>query len=359
MGLPKNASEEDIRKKYRELARKYHPDVNPGDQQAAERFKELSAAFEILNDPQSRREYDAFGTTRGQSPFAQGRPFTSAFEDMFHQFFHEQRRQVKKGENITVHVNVSLKQVFTGDEIDVIFDRRSVCDKCNGVGGKLVTCTHCNGTGSKVIQGRMMTVKASCHSCNGSGNIVDKSCPDCDGGYSKPVEHKIKFSIFPGVENGMRFIQHGLGEPSPTSEGVSGDLYIIVLVDADDFFQRQQDGHILVNWFLTYKELIFGTEIDVPTIEGTTVKVKIPEGTQPGKKFRLKQMGLPIFNPGSNIYHRGDQYINIMLNIPSHFDDNHKDVVHKLHSLEVENLNILRETTIKNIGEKYGKFEKQ
>ncbi len=358
MGLPRTASEDDIRKKYRELALQYHPDRNAGDAQAAEKFKEISAAFEILNDRQSRHEYDTFGTTRRNSPFPQGKPFTSAFEDMFHQFFNEQRRSVQKGENINVQIKATLRQVFYGDEIEVVFNRRKTCSKCGGIGGEAVTCPHCNGAGARVIHGRMMTVKASCHSCNGTGKVVDKSCAECDGGYSTPEEQKIKFTIFPGVENGMRFVQHGLGEPPTSPDGIPGDLSIVVFVETDDFFQRQPDGHIIVNWPLTYKELITGTEVDVPTIDGSSVRVKIPAGTQPGKKFRLKEMGLPIFNPGGNIYQRGDQFINVLLNMPSLKED-HQNIIEKLHNFEIDELETSRNSIIKNIGEKYGRSEKQ
>ena len=355
MGLDKTASQDDVKKKYRELARKFHPDVNPNDQDSAIKFKEISAAFEVLNDPQSRREYDTFGTVRTGSPFAQGRPFTSPFEDMFNQFFKEQRRHVRKGDNITVQVVVDLKQILTGDEIEVKFKRRDLCKKCTGSGGTTQTCSHCEGSGKKFIQGRLMTVQAVCHFCSGTGKVIDKNCPECDGGYTSSHDEKINFSLYPGTENGMRFVQHGLGEPSVHSDGVPGDLFMVVVVKKDEFFERQDEGNLFINWPLSYKEIIFGTEIEVPTIEGSKVFVKVPAGTQPGKKIRLKNLGLPIFNPGGNIYQRGDQYINIILNIPNDLDDQYKDIVDKLNFLESEKLNVIRKINLEKIGEKYGK----
>jgi molecular chaperone DnaJ len=356
MGLPRNASDEDIRKRYRELARQYHPDVNPGNQEAVEKFKEISMAFEVLSDSNARSEYDMFGGTRRGGPFAQGKPFSSAFEDMFSSFFGEQRRQIRKGENIVVEVPVTFQQILKGDEIDVKFNRRSLCNQCKGLGGNETTCSHCNGTGAKVIFGRAMTVKTSCHACNATGKIIGDTCTHCNAGYCGHNEETTRFPVMPGVEHGMRFIQKGLGEPCAHPDGISGDLILIINTPNVTFFERQPRGDVLVNWPLSYSELVLGTEIEVPTLEGRAL-VKIPPGTVPETKFRLKQMGFPIFDPRNTIYQRGDQYVNVKLDLPQVVEEDYKHIFEKLSDLEKNRLLNIRKEIIDQLGEQHGKSQ--
>ena len=359
MGVPKNASDDDIKKAYRNLARKYHPDLNPNDQEAADKFKEAAAAFEVLGNPQTRSEYDAFGSVGGGNrPFGRNAPFTSAFEDMFNQVFGEQQRAIQKGQNIVVELPVTFQQIFTGADLEVKFFRRSVCEKCNGAGGKHTQCNHCNGTGAKIIHGRAMTVKASCHACNGSGKIVGEACDSCEGGYTQPKENIIQFKVYKGVENGMRFIQKGLGEPSLHPEGTSGDLLIALKVENSDVFERQPSGDLVVVWPVGYGELVAGVELQVPTIEGY-VKLKIPPGTQPGTRLRLKQMGLPIFNPSSTIYQRGDQYVLIKLQMPEDIDDKYNKIIKKLAVCEEKYLSNIRKEINKKLGENHGRNQEK
>ncbi len=354
MGLQRNASDEEIKRRYRELARQYHPDVNPGNQEAVEKFKEISMAFEVLGDSNSRSEYDMFGSTRQGSPFGRGKPFTSPFEDMFSQFFGEQRRQIIKGEDIIVEVPVTIQQVLKGGEIEVKFNRRNLCTHCKGLGGSEFVCSHCNGTGAKVIFGRAMTVKTSCHACNATGKVIGDACTHCSGGYADSNEESIKFPVVPGVEHGMRFVQKGLGEPSAHPNGISGDLFLIISIKPIEFFERQPRGDIFVNWPLGYSELVLGTEIEVPTLEGTAL-IKVPPGTPPDTKFRLKELGFPIFSPRGTIYKRGDQYVNIKLDMPKNLEDQHKLVFETLSNFEKDRLSIVRKEIIERLGEQNGK----
>lgn len=342
MGVSKNASDQDIKKAYRELARKFHPDVNPNDLEATEKFKEVSAAFEVLSNPQSRSEYDTFGTVGNRSG---SKPFTSVFDDIFSQFFGEQQRAKTKGQNIIVELSVTLQQVLKGDEVKISFQRRSVCEKCQGKGGTLNTCPHCGGVGSKIIRGRGMTVKTSCHACNGSGNIVGQNCEYCEGGYTAPTTHTIDFQVFKGVENGMRFIQKSMGEPSLHDNGIPGDLCIVLNVEQSKLFDRQPMGDLFLNWTISYSELVLGTEIEIPTIEGFA-KLKIPAGTQPETRFRLKEMGLPIFNQNDTIYQRGDHYVVLKLEVPKNINDDHKILFQKLFEIEKNDIEKIRKNII-------------
>jgi len=349
LNLKKNCSMEEIKQSYRTLARKYHPDINKEDPDAAEKFKEVSAAFEVLSDSDKRKEYDTFGTVSNNPFNSKGKPFTSVFEDMFSQFFREQKNVIK-GKDITVEYNATIDQVIKGDEVDIFFNRGSICNECDGLGGSKKECFHCNGTGVKLIRGQAMSVRTTCHACNGLGFSIEDHCHYCSEGYRDPKECNVKFKIWPGVENKMRFIKKGLGEPSADPEGVAGDLYIIVNVKIDYFFERFPKGDVVINWPCSYSELILGAELDIPTLEGR-VNLKMPPKTKPGTKFRLKELGFPIFNPKSTIYQRGDQYVNVVLNIPDEIDEGCINLIKKLYKKDNLNLVKIREKFFKKLGE--------
>lgn len=346
LNLTKNCSIEEIKQSYRTLARKYHPDINKDDPDAAEKFKEVSSAFEILSDQNKRKEYDTFGTVSNNPFNSRSKPFSSVFEDMFDQFFREQRNTIK-GKDITVDYDATINQIIKGDEVDIVFYRRSICDECNGLGGSKKECGYCNGTGARIIRGQAMSVKTTCHACSGLGFAIEDHCQKCSEGYRDPKEQTIKFKIWPGVENKMRFVKKGLGEPSADPEGIAGDLYIIVNVKLDCFFERLPKGDIIINWPCSYSELVLGAELDIPTLEGV-VSLKMPPKTKPGTKFRLKELGLPIFNPKSTIYHRGDQYVNIVLNIPDEMNEGYINLIKKLNKKDNLNLIKIRENFLKN-----------
>jgi molecular chaperone DnaJ len=353
LGLEKNASDEDIRKAYRDLAKKYHPDLNPNDPDSAENFKQVSRAFEILSNKNSRFNYDNYGSIEGNDFFERGKPFTSAFEDMFAQFFNNRPQQVSKGEDVFLEANITLNQVLNGGDIDLLYYRKNICDKCNGFGGERIKCKHCNGTGARVIQGRAMTVRTSCQACGGTGSAVGEPCSNCEGGYTNAEEQKIKFKIFPGVDNRMRFVQKGLGNPPVDSDGVFGDLFISINVQKHEYFERLPKGDVLINWPVGYSELVLGTQIEVPTLEGRAAVV-IPPKSKPNQKMRLKNLGLPIFNTSDTIYQRGDQYVNLTLHTPNDLGDKEKEIFTKLMELENSCLNTNRQEIFKKIGEKNG-----
>lgn len=347
LGLKRDATQDEIRKAYRSLAIKFHPDKNPGDNTCTDKFKEVSDAYEILGNPQAKAQFDTYGKTGSVN---QGKPFTSVFDDMFSQLFSERRRATQRGEHIVVEVPVTLKQVLTGEEIQVSFVRRSICKSCQGFGGSLKTCNHCEGTGAKIIYGKAATVRTSCHACNGAGKMIGEPCVECDGGFSESLNDSIKFAMPPGVENGMRFSQKGLGHPSTHPQGIPGDLYLIIKVLPHDPFERTEGGNLHLKLPFSYTELVFGCELEVPTLEGI-VKIKIPPGTQPAAKFRLKEMGLPVFNGSQSIYGRGDQYIHVKLQVPTELSDRQKELFEELATLEQPQTLTARELLIEKLGE--------
>lgn len=356
--VSKDASEDEIKKNYRKLARQYHPDRNPGDTEADAKFKEVQEAYDILSDKNKRSEYDQFGAVRsrssaGQSPFRQGKPFTSVFNDFFADHFNQQQT-ISVGEHIQVVAEVTLEQLCEDTEIDLTFDRHTICATCNGAGGTQTACPHCNGTGMRVIAGRNATVQMSCQACGASGHIKSNDCQGCQGtGYADSVTETIKFKVPAGSEHGMKFVQAGKGEPCADPNGRPGNLYIFVNVQPNDFFKRMNQN-IVIEVPVSYTQLIFGDSIDVPTVDGKIVNFVLPAGSQLDSKFRLSKMGMPVFNNGGPTYDRGDQFIILRLEIPLNLDDGYKEALENVAKHEKIQLTPKRKAFIKRLGDNHG-----
>lgn len=335
LGVQKSASQDDIRKAWRRLARKYHPDMNPGDDEATEKFKEVTAAYEILDDPQKRAEYDRFGTT-GRSTRSNPRPrtgaYSSAFDDFFGDVFGKKSRK-RKGEDVVIQCVVDLNDVLNGKKQMMEYSRKIICQDCNGKGGVTAKCKECEGRGVRMIYGQNMNVQISCDKCGGSGESISETCEKCNGyGICGHERVDYEFEIPKGVESGMRFSFSGLGHPCP--DGDDGNLYIIVAVKEHDVFTRLRDGGLLCEVPASYTQLVLGDEIEIPTIDDEVlVTFKIPPGTQPNTKFRFKGKGLPKFNNTNTIY-RGDQFVQVKLVIPTIVEGRYKELIEELAALE-------------------------
>jgi molecular chaperone DnaJ len=365
LGVAKTATAEDITKAYRKLARQYHPDRNPGDDTAVEKFKEVQAAYEMLSDPDKRAEYDRYGTagprrpqSHGpQNPFRRGKPFSSIFDDFFGGGFRQRQptQPDDSGDHISVVTEVTLEQVFSGAEIEVPVTRHKVCQSCDGVGGIEEECEHCNGTGLRTIVGENMTVQTNCAACDSTGKVKKTVCGACQGtGYSDPETEIVKFKVPAGVEHGMRFVQPGKGEPCNDKNGRPGNLYITVAVKDHDLFKRGAGGSILIELPVSFTQLVFGDTIEVPTVGGKRLNFTLPAGTQAGAKFRLSDMGLPIFNNGGPTYEWGDQLVQVKLEVPTAVDDRYKDVLRQLADLERESPLPLKKAFLSKLGENDG-----
>jgi molecular chaperone DnaJ len=332
-----DATAEDIKKAYRQLARQYHPDRNPGDHEAEAKFKEIQEAYEVLGDPEKRAEYDRFGTVGKAGlgdPFRQRKPFTSVFNDFFDQFMGG-RAAEQRGDDVHVVAEVTLEQVNAPYEMNLEVARQSVCSACAGVGGVQEACQHCGGSGVRVIVGKNARIQTQCHGCNGAGQSLKSTCEQCQGsGYADSKIEIVRFSVPPGVENGMRFVQTGRGEPAIPPQQTPGNLYITMRVLPHPIFQRLSEGSLLVEVPVTYTELVLGTKIDVPTIGGQTVNLTIPAGTQPGSQFKLAGLGLPIFNNTSDTYDRGSQLVRVRLEVPLRLDADYKSALDSLTPFE-------------------------
>ena len=323
LGVNKSATEDDITKAYRKLARLYHPDRNPGDAEAEAKFKEVASAYEILSNTRKRQEYDLYGQVgrvhQGQPPFS------SVVTDFFSTFFNGEQQRM--GENIIVYADVTLEQVLKGGTIQLSYQRKTICSHCNGARGAKADCTICEGTGHRIIKGQPFTIKMSCEACNGQGQVLISICEHCDNGFSGQTDELFELQIPMGIEDNSRLTRKEMGQPC--ADGINGNLHIVIRTEKHGMLERMQKGNVLLRLPLTYAELLLGTEIEIPTLDGRT-NLKIPPLTRPGTQFRFKEIGFPRLNQNS----RGDQYIQVGIDMPNEISDECKEILNKLLNLD-------------------------
>ena len=352
LGVSKSADATEIKKAYRKLALKYHPDKNPGDKEAEEKFKEAAEAYDVLSNEEKRRRYDQFGHAgvggAGQGGFGGGMSMDdifSQFGDIFGSFggfsgfggFGGGRsaRRVNRGTNLRVKVKMNLQEIATGIEKKIKVKKYVACQHCNGTGAKDVksysTCSTCKGSGQvtrvqNTILGAMQTT-STCPTCEGEGKIINEKCTFCNGEGVLMSEEVISINIPAGVGEGMQLSLSGKGNAARRG-GVNGDL--IVLIEEEEHPELVRDGNdLLYNVFIGYPEAVLGETVEIPTIEGK-VKVKIEAGTQPGKILRLRGKGLPDVNG----YGKGDLLAKVNVWIPKNLSKDEKKLVEKMKEAE-------------------------
>ncbi|EYE88113.1 molecular chaperone DnaJ [Fervidicella metallireducens AeB] len=347
LGVEKNASEEDIKKAFRKLAIKYHPDKNPGNKEAENKFKEINEAYQVLSDPQKRQQYDQFGTTdfNGQGGFGgfggfEGFEGFGGFSDIFGDIFGDmfggsssRRRNngPQRGADLEYVLELAFEEAAFGVKKDIDVYRYETCEKCNGTGAKPgtspKTCDKCNGTGQMKTQkrtpfGSFVSV-TTCDKCNGEGKIVESPCPDCLGKGKIKRKKVVSINIPAGVDNGNTIPLRGEGEPGIRGGG-PGDLYIHIKVKPHKLFKRQ--GFDLVCELpISFIKATLGGEINIPTLEGSE-KHQIQEGTQTGTVIKVKGKGIPKLRGGG----RGDLYVQVNVEIPRKLNDEQRDLMKKL-----------------------------
>ncbi len=350
LGVDRNASEKDIRKAYRNLARKYHPDVNPDVPEAEQRFKEISQAYEVLSDKEKRKAYDRFGKEyqqyRRQSGAQSGGPtmdfgdfvftnfgagnFADIFGDLFGQMHtsggrahrYAAQMQPERGPNIEHQMPISFAEAFTGAEKVLNLRIADRCPDCDGVGGMTETCPECHGTGQSTAGG-MPGFRGVCPRCQGSGKTVTAKCPRCGGTGEVARDRKITVKIPAGVKTGSKVRIAGEGGRGVRG-GPNGDLYLIIDVEPHKFFKRDgEDVNVTVP--ITFVEAALGAQISVPTPEGP-VSLKIPAGTKSGQKFRLKARGFPRVGRNG----RGNQYVTVQISMPAKLSAKQRKAVEEL-----------------------------
>lgn len=332
LGVERGASKKKISKAYRNLAKKYHPDMNPGDDKAVEKFKQVAEAYEVLGSESKRAEYDRFGTTTRHHRQNAQHPFNDSFFNQFFNSAFEYARRADKNNHVEAHLEITLEEAAKGCEKKVSFHTKDRCDKCMGSGAETTSiCNHCNGTGFRITQQMPLTIRTPCDICKGRGNIVQKKCFDCNGsGFLFLQEDEVTVKVPSGVDSGMHIRMQGLGNPGQNGQP-RGDLFILISVKKHNFFLRKGNDLIL-KLPLTYSQLALGDEVIVPTLEGKD-KIKINAGTQSGTKLRVRGGGM------SDIYNgvRGDLIIVTQLEVPKEVDDEYLKLIKKLAVWEKDN----------------------
>jgi molecular chaperone DnaJ len=341
LGVSKKASQDEIKKAYRKLARKYHPDRNPGDEQAEERFKEISAAYDVLSDPEKRKEYDAgpafggFGGGQG-GPFGGGQPGGGfgGFDlgDIFGSVFNRgggrggQPQQVR-GRDLETEVSLSFDQAINGTQISVTVPKQSRCPTCRGSGAKPgtapTTCPRCEGRGVESQGQGLFSISQPCSQCGGSGQLIEDPCPTCGGSGLSRQSKRYKVNVPAGVKDGSRIRLAGKGEDGPRG-GPPGDLYVTTRVSKSPVFERLDDGNLEVRVPITVPEALRGGTIEVPTLSGTK-RIKVPPGTQHGTVQRLRGEGPPKKGGG-----RGDIRYRLEIQMPGELSEEQREAVDKL-----------------------------
>ena len=341
LGVSRSASEEEIKKAYRQAALRYHPDRNPGDTAAEEKFKELSEAYHVLSDADKRAQYDRYGHAAFEQTgtgFPSGFDFSSHFEDLFGDIFgdffgrRERRRPgPQPGEDVSIGLEIALQEAALGAEKTIAVPRRVKCETCQGSGAKPgttpQTCSLCQGNGQIRSQQGFFAIARTCPDCQGRGTVISDPCASCQGIGVVSKTTSLQVTIPAGVDNGSRLRLRGEGEASPTG-GPPGDLYVFIQVQEHPFFERHGND-IVCTVSLSFPQAALGAEIKVDTLEGKS-RMKVPAGTQPGTLFRLREKGVRDLR-GTG---RGDQLVRVTVEVPQQLSPEQRRLIEELARLD-------------------------
>ncbi len=343
LGISKGASEDEIKKAYKKMARKYHPDLNPDNKEAEEKFKEVNEAYEILSDPGKKARYDQYGHAGVDPNFGAGAGFDGGFDfgdlgDIFGSFFgggfgggrRTNPNAPQRGESIRLSLTISFEEAAFGCSKEVTVERMEQCGTCSGSGCAAGTtpevCPECHGSGQVQVRRQtpmgVFATSAPCGRCGGKGRIIHQPCPDCKGTGAVRKRKTIKASIPAGIDNGQTISIRGQGHTGKNG-GPAGDLLITITVRPHELFRREGTS-VLCEAPITFAQAVLGAELEIPTIDGK-VKYELPEGTQTGTTFRLKGKGIPSINGRG----RGDQYVTVYIETPRSLNREQKDALKK------------------------------
>lgn len=340
LGVDKNASQDEIKAAYRKLAKKYHPDLNPNNSEAEQNFKEVNSAYEVLSDEDKRARYDRFGP-EGVNGSAGGQGF-GGFGDIFDDIFdifgggftsqsQARRTGPQRGSDLRYNLTIEFEEAIFGVEKEIKIRRNETCSSCSGSGAEpgthKETCSTCHGTGqvrySQQSPFGTMIRTATCNQCGGTGEIIKEKCHTCHGSGIEVKDKKIKVKVPAGVNNDSIISIRGEGEGGLRG-GPAGDLYIYINVKEDEIFVRE-GNNIFLNIPISFTEAALGAELEIPTLEGKE-KFTIPEGTQNGTRFRMKNKGVPNLRGGG----RGDLYFTVDIQVPRKLTDRQREILNQL-----------------------------
>jgi molecular chaperone DnaJ len=352
LGLKRNAGEQDIKNAFRKLAKEYHPDCNPGDGEAERRFKEVNEAYEVLKDPRKRAAFDRYGHAAfegGQGNAAGAHGFgadfsasmSEIFDDLFGEFMGGRRRGGRtvreRGADLSYNMEITLGEAYAGKVAQIKVPTSVTCEACEGSGAETgsspVSCPTCAGYGKVRASQGFFTIERTCPACMGRGEIIQNPCPSCSGMGRVTRERMLSVSIPPGVEDGTRIRLGGEGEAGIRS-GPPGDLYIFLSLVPDEIFQR--DGaDLFCKVPITITTAALGGQLEVPTIDGGRARVKIPEGTETGKQFRLKGKGMPVLRSTA----LGDLYVQVEIETPQNLSRKQKELLKEFEKASTDTTN--------------------
>lgn len=343
LGVSRESNEEEIKKAYRKLALKYHPDKNPGDREAEESFKEAAEAYEVLRDEEKRRIYDLYGhdglAGTGFTGFGGFEDIFSAFGDIFEDFFsfggrRSRRTRIRRGSDLRYNLDLSLEEAYRGKEEEIVFDKWESCDVCNGsgiaLGSEPAICHNCHGRGEIVRSHGFFQIRTTCSTCGGTGQVIVDPCKRCKGKGRMRLEKKVLVKIPAGVDTGTQLRIKGEGE-SGENGGPPGDLFVVIYVTGHPFFVRDGDD-LKCQVTISFIQAALGTEISIPVLDSDKgKKITMPEGAQPEEIIRLKGMGMPSLRRGKGY---GDLFVKIIVKIPTRLSQRQRELLMEFSELE-------------------------
>ena len=361
LGVTKSASRDEIKKAYRKLALKYHPDKTKGDKASEEKFKEASEAYHILSDDKRKTNYDQFGHAAFEGSGG-GQGFggfdTSSFSDIFEDFFSDfggggqTRRSTNRGNDLRYDVSINLEDAYKGLEKNVKYTTYKKWSSCSGSGAakgsKPIKCNYCSGRGKVRTNQGFFTIQQTCPQCSGYGETIGDPCKSCNGNGKTQGSENVTVKIPKGVDDGTRIRLSGKGEAG-SKGGSSGDLYLFISIENHNIFKRSEEN-LYYELPISFSDASLGTTVEVPSIDGGKSKIKIPTGTQHGKQFRLKGKGMPGLR--RSIY--GDLYIRVITQVPTTLSKRQKEILEEFNEIERNK----PDPVIKSFFEKAKKFWK-
>ncbi|MEM7461628.1 MAG: molecular chaperone DnaJ [Pseudomonadota bacterium] len=345
LGVARSVGEKELKSAYRKKAMQFHPDRNPDDKEAERNFKEVSEAYEVLKDPQKRAAYDQFGHAafeQGEGGFGGGfgagtGAFSDIFEDIFGEMMGGRRSRSggrERGTDLRYNMEVSLEEAFTGKTAEISVPTAVTCETCSGTGAKPgsspTVCSTCGGSGRVRAASGFFSIERTCPACQGRGEVITDPCEDCNGQGRVTRERTLSVNIPAGIEDGVRIRLAGEGEAG-SRNGPAGDLYIFLSVRPHEFFQR--DGtDLFCRVPISMTTAALGGEFEVKALDGTKTRVKVPEGTQTGKQFRLKAKGMPVMRSHGS----GDLYIQIVTETPQNLNRRQRELLEEFEQISSE-----------------------